>query len=130
MRCPACQSQTFSFAVPETLREYAPDESPAASICTTCLRVSPAEAGASDPDFDAVLSDFPDGEAGVALALALGRLDSFALNRAGVVNLCEHAERAGADVLLLLDRLASSGRIEPHFDIDRRRRNVAQALVD
>ncbi|WP_423751057.1 DUF6276 family protein [Salinirarus marinus] len=130
MSCPECDGPTVSFSVPSDLLEYAPEESAHAAICTVCLRTHPADAGETDPSFDAVLDDFPSGDAGVALALALGKLGSLALNRADVVSLCERAEREGADVLLTLDRLAVAGSVEPHFDIDRRRPQLAGTLED
>jgi hypothetical protein len=126
--CPACDGPTASFAVPSDLRAYAPEESAYATICTVCLRTDAAESGDDDPTFDGLLDDFPSGDGGVALALALGKLGSLALNRADIVALCERAEREGVDVLLTLDRLAVAGSVDPHFDIDRRRPQVAQSL--
>lgn len=128
--CPACDAPTVAFGVPAPLRDHAPEGAASAAVCTRCLRTHPAE-GERDPaaaSFDAVLDAFPDGEAGAALALALGHLDSLALSRASVVACCEHAERAGADVYLTLDRLATAGRVEPHFDVDRRRRQLRSFL--
>jgi hypothetical protein len=128
MDCPECGGSTVAFVVPAVLRAHAPGDGSVAAICTTCLRTYPTEEGAIDPEFAAIASSFPDGEAGVALALALGKLDSLALEREAIVELCEHAERAGADVLLTLDRLATEPSIDPHFDIDRRRTQLAQLL--
>jgi len=127
--CPDCGGPTVAFPVPADLREHAPEGAPAARICGQCLRTCPAEAAAdSDPAFDAVAERFPGGEAGAALALALGDLGSLALNRARIVALCEAAERRGADVLLTLDRLAVAGGVDAHFDAARRRRQLSEFL--
>jgi len=125
MDCVTCERPTVAFEVPPSLRDYAPEEASAVRLCTRCLRTTPADEGSPDPSFDAVLDGFPDGEAGVALALALGRLDSLALNREAVVDLCDRAERDGVDVYLTLDRLDAAGAVEPHFDLGRRREQLA-----
>lgn len=124
--CPDCGADSVAVAVPESLADYA--DGPAVALCSRCLRTRAVEDGAAEPTFDAVVGAFPDGEAGVAVALALGKLGSLALNRTEIVALCEHAERAGADVLLTLDRLAAAGSVEPHFDIDRRRSQLRDFL--
>lgn len=127
MDCPFCGAPAVSFVVPAVLEQYAPGAGSVAALCTDCLRTFAEEAGDVDPDFGPVGDFFPGGEAGVAIALALGKLDSLALERADIVALCEHAERAGGDVLLTLDRLAVSDAT-PHFDIERRREQLAQLL--
>lgn len=128
MDCPECGGVCVSFAVPEELCEYAPEGAAAAAICATCLRVYPIEEGDASADFTAVGEFFPPGDAGVALALALGLLDSLALNRRAIEALLARAEREGVDVLLSLDRLSAAGSVQPHFDLDRRRVQVEQAL--
>ena len=118
-----------AFAVPPALREHAPAD--AAAICTRCLRVVAAdEAGVAgdatdDPDLSAVDPAFPSGEAGVALALCCGKLESFALNRAAIEVLIAHAEEAGADAFAFFDRLAAP---EAAFDLDRRRAALHDAI--
>jgi hypothetical protein len=135
MSCPACDGEQRSFAVPPSLRPYAPDTAAWASLCTTCLRVVAADANdVADADADAPVEwePLPTGEAGVAVALLLGLLDSLALRRADVTALLEHAEAAGGDPFLTLDRLsemAASGPLEPHVDLDRRTAQLA-SLVD
>lgn len=126
MSCPVCGEPSVAFEVPGPLREYAPEGAERAGICTVCLRTFPT----ADPpaSLRAVSESFPAGEGGVALGLALGKLDSLALERAAIVALCERAERAGVDVLLTLDRLAAAGSVRPHFDADRRRHQLAQVL--
>ena len=127
MSCPHCDADVVGFAVPSALRDHAPAD--AAAICTRCLRVVPAdEAGlgddvSADPDLSAVDPAFPSGEAGIALALCCGKLDSFALNRESIEALIDHAERAGADVFAFLGRLDAA---DAAFDLDRRR----AALID
>lgn len=127
MACPHCASSVVAFAVPPALYEHAP--APETAICTACLRTVPAVDVAEEPtdstvaDFSPVDPAFPDGEAGVALALLCGALESFALNRASIETLIEHAERSGADVFAFLERLDAS---EAAFDLDRRR----AALLD
>ena len=137
MSCPHCDAPVVAFAVPTALREHAPDSTTA--ICTRCLRTFPAaDAGAAsgegadadgggrsadDPDFSAVDPAFPAGEAGVALALACGQLESLALNRASIEALVEHAERSGADAYAFFERLDAA---DAAFDLERRR----SALLD
>lgn len=131
MACPHCDAAVVAFAVPSEIREYAPAAETA--ICTHCLRTMPVkEIGTpanrdvmptEAADFSAVDPVFPNGEAGVALALVCGHLDSLALNRDTVEALLEHAERAGADVFAFLGRLDASDAV---FDLDRRR----AALLD
>jgi hypothetical protein len=128
MTCPECGGTTVEFAVPERLRDHAPEGGAHAAICATCLQVYPAADGSSPPDFAPLGDFFPGGDGGVALALATGLLGSLALNRREIVDLCEIAEVEGADVLLTLDRLAEADGIEPHFDLDRRRPQLAQLL--
>ena len=122
MACPACDAPVVAFEVPKSLRQYAPAD--ATAICTRCLRTASADAAGvtptADPDFGAVSDAFPSGRAGVAFALALGKLDSLALERAAIETLCADAERAGADVRLALDRLADDEQLDPHFDLPRR----------
>jgi hypothetical protein len=128
--CQTCDAPTVSFRVPDALADHTPDGEPAAAVCTACLRLGPADPTAAEPDpsFDRLLADFPAGEGGAALALAAGLLGSLALNRAAVVDCCEHAEAAGVDVLVTLDRLDRAGRIDPHYDLSRRRHQLADFL--
>jgi hypothetical protein len=126
--CPICEAPTVAFRVPDALSDHAPDGAPAAAVCTSCLRVHPADDGEADPTFDRLLSEFPPGEGGAALVLAAGMLGSLALNRAAVVDCCEFAEAEGVDVLLTLDRLNRAGRVEPHYDLSRRREQLADFL--
>jgi hypothetical protein len=136
MSCHHCGADLVAFAVPPALREHAPAAT--AAICTRCLRTVAAAGSAdaveavtddspspADPDFAAVDPAFPDGEAGVALALVCGQLESFALNRASIEALVEHAERSGADVFAFLERLDAA---DAAFDLDRRRAALLDVL--
>lgn len=129
MDCPECDDECVAFAVPDDLQKYAPEGSAAAAICSTCLRTYPVDEGEKEPEFTAVAEFFPAGVAGIALALAVGKLGSLALNRTAIETLLALAEEEGADALLVLDRLASAGSIQPHFDIDRRRVQIEQLLA-
>ena len=127
MACSYCASSVVAFAVPPGLREHAP--APETAICTVCFRTVPAvdvaeePTGSGDTDLSAVDPAFPGGEAGIALALLCGSLESFALNRSAIEALVEHAERSGADVFSFLERLDAA---DAAFDLDRRR----AALLD
>ncbi len=117
-----------AFTVPAALRKHAPATESA--ICSSCLRtVAASEAGVDDvpenADFSAIHESFPTGRGGVAFALALGKLDSLALERAAIEELCEAAERAGVDVRLALERLAEVDELDPPFDIGRRSQQLA-----
>lgn len=129
MDCPDCDHPLVTFRVPPALREYAPvdevsgSESTGAGICPRCYRtvgVDADEADRSPPkdvDFSTIDESFPHGEAGVALALVLGKLDSLALNRTAIADLLAVVEREGTDGYLALDRLDREGA---HVDLDRR----------
>ena len=129
MTCPECGSEQVTFRVPEDLREYLPEQSEFAAVCTRCLHLEPADAApADDPDFAAISDAFPAGETGAAMALAVGLLDSLALYRSEIEALLERVERGGTDPLLVLDRLDGEPRIEPSFDLGRRRTQAEQLL--
>ncbi|MEF8842583.1 MAG: DUF6276 family protein [Haloarculaceae archaeon] len=127
MKCPACNGTVSTFDVPEDLREHLPKPVPHAGLCTRCLRLHPAETG-GEPDF-AGLEAFPGSPAAsIPLAIAIGRLDSLALNRRSIETLFERAEAAGADPLLTLDRLATAGSVQPAIDLGRRRHQLEQLM--
>ena len=133
MTCPECGSEQVGFRVPADLREYLPEETEVAALCTYCLTLEPADGEtasetADSPDFDRISDAFPAGETGVAMALAVGLLDSLALCRDEIAALLERVERGGTDPLLVLDRLDADSTVEPHFDLDRRRTQAEQLL--
>jgi len=135
MSCPDCSGDVVAFAVPPAIREHAPADE--AAICVDCLAVHPvteldvpAEEFANttipaDADFSGLDAACPGGRAGVAFALALGKLDSLALNREAITELLEYAETAGADVFLALDRLDAP---EADVDLDRRSSQLRELL--
>ena len=121
----------MTFAVPQSLRPYAPDDSPHAALCTTCLRVTAVDSLGTADAAGVDWGPLPPGEAGVATALLLGCLDSLALRRADATALVDRAEAAGGDPLLALDRLsglAASGEIDPEVALDRRTAQLQSLL--
>ena len=129
MSCPACGAPVVGFSVPESLREHAPAAESA--ICSRCLWTGSADAAGVDAPaprdaaFSTVDESFPSGRGGVAFALALGKLNSLALNRPAIEALCDAAEREGTDVPLALERLAAAENLDPPFDIERRAQQLA-----
>jgi hypothetical protein len=128
--CEVCDRPLVRVAVPSDLREHAPEGAATVGTCPRCLRTYPtADDEGSEPDGEAKLpAAIPDGDGGVALLLALGLLDSLATNRAAIQSLVEHAEASGADVFLTLDRLAADESVDPHVDLERRRRQLVSLL--
>ncbi len=127
MECPTCEIGTVDFTVPAELREFAPESAGQIGICPRCLRMWRIEATDPTPDFSRIIDDFPDGDAGIAMALATGLLvDSLTLNREAILSLFEHVETAGVDPWLTLERLATTPTIEPETEIDRLRQQLDQ----
>jgi hypothetical protein len=126
MDCPDCGEETVAFAVPEDYRELAPGDDEALALCPTCLGLHPTADADPEPDFARVGDAFPTGAAAIPMALALGSLDSLALHRSAIETLLERVERAGADPLLVLDRLAADPGVDARVDLDGRRRQVSQ----
>ena len=62
------------------------------------------------------------------MALALGLLDSLALNRRGIEALLRRVEASGTDPLLVIDRLAAQGTVQAKADLSRRRHQLEQLL--
>lgn len=129
MDCPECGTETLAFPVPDDLGRYLPGEDPGAALCPRCLTVKPvADPPDVAPDFDAVGSSFPDGDAAVPTALLLALLPSLATYREELSELLVEIERAGTDPLLVLDRLADDPEIDATIDLRRRRRQLEQLL--
>ena len=132
-RCPACDRELVRIAVPAEVREYAPEAAAVVGSCPRCLRTV-ALAESADAVADGPLSGpappdaIPPGEGGAALLLAVGALDSVALNRSAIQALVEHAEAAGTDVFLALDRLAADESVDAHVDLARRRQQLQSML--
>ena len=130
MACASCGAETLEFPVDGGLQGLLPGEEPGAAICTRCLALEPvAEPPASVPDFQLVSTAMPaDPDAALPMAILLGLLENLALHRAAIAELLTRVERAGADPLLVLDRLAHDEALEPGVDLERRRRNLEQLL--
>jgi hypothetical protein len=119
------------FPVSEPLREYTPASAARAAICPRCLRLASAEPTATDSvdaTFERVDRSIPAGEGGIAVAVLLGLLPSLTLERDAVTAVRDHAERAGVDVTLTLERLRDADGVAPHFDLDRRIVQMEQLL--
>ncbi|MDR9381003.1 MAG: DUF6276 family protein [Natronomonas sp.] len=128
MECPNCHARTVVFDVPSEYREHVPEEAERAALCPECLTLVATDAP-PEPRFDRISSAFPENEAAaVPLAIGIGLLDSLALHRRSLEALVPAAEAAGADPLLLLDRLHVQGGVDPSFDISRRRHQLEQLL--
>lgn len=116
-----------AFAVPPSAREAAPG--PVAALCPSCLALVEADAADESPDFSRVVGSFPEGEAGAAMAVAVGLLaESVVLHRDAVVDLLEAVQDAGEDPWLVLERVAASPTVQPGTDIGRARRQMEQLL--
>jgi len=131
MACSLCDGDQLSFPVPSVAREHLPDDRPGAALYTRCLAVEPVDSPPAEyPAFSESIPGFPDGEAGAIVACVFALVDSLALYRSEVSALAREAERRGVDVLLLIDRLASTDGVEPYFDVSRRSRQLEQLLYD
>ncbi|WP_042663444.1 DUF6276 family protein [Haloferax sp. ATB1] len=119
MSCPDCDGELAVFAVPEPLASHAPEAALTVGLCAGCLRLHPTETVPTDGDSRPFADVLPEGDAGAAVALLVGMLDSLALNCAGIVDCVEFAEQSGIDVHLTLDRLQREAT-NPHFDVARR----------
>lgn len=129
MHCPDCGADAVAFAVPADLREYLPEGTEGAALCAECLRVHPADEPDGAPDFAAVSDAFPTSEdAAVPMALLVGLLSSLALYREEISALVARVEAAGADPLLVVDRLATDPTLSPAADLERRRHQLEQLL--
>ncbi|MFT4964823.1 MAG: hypothetical protein ACI9PP_002109 [Halobacteriales archaeon] len=128
MDCSNCRAPIVGLTVPEDLEEFAPADASAVGICTNCLSLQRIDEAAADPDpdLDAVSEAFPAGEAAVPMVLLVGLLDSIALYREEIQALVERVEGAGADPMLIIDRLSDDA--DPSFDLRRRRHQLEQLL--
>jgi len=130
MACQRCGAETVAFPIPSALREHLPDDRPGADLCTHCLAVAPVDDPPADyPDFRAVSEAFPtNDEAGAALCCLLALLESLVLYRAEIEAVATYAETHGADVLVFLERIAADDDLDPHFDVERRTRQLEQFI--
>jgi hypothetical protein len=138
-RCPACDRELVRIEVPDDVRAYAPESAAVVGSCPRCLRTVAVDDAADSvadgsltgtkPSADPEPPDaIPPGDGGTALLLAVGYLDSVALNRPAIQALVEYAEAAGTDVFLALDRLAADESVVAHVDLARRRRQLESML--
>jgi len=130
MDCPECGEKMLTYPVPMEYRDSLPEETTGAASCTHCLALSSVRAPPSEtPDFQRISDAFPtDQEGALPMALALGLLSSLALHRSDIETLMTAVERAGADPMLVVDRVASDPGIESHVDLDGRRRQLEQLI--
>ena len=129
MDCPNCGTDLYRFAVPVDLRGHLPEGSAHVGVCPRCLHLEPADEGTDDPEFDRISDALPDRrEPATAVVLAVGLLSSLAMNRDRIAALLDHAERAGVDPLLAMDRLAADPSLDPEIDLERRRMQLLQLL--
>lgn len=128
MECPACDAEMVPFAVPEAHRAHAPGD--AAALCPRCLTLTAAESDAPSPEdaaFDRIIDSFPEGDAGAAMALAVGLLvDSLVLNREAIVSLFGAVSDTGHDPWLVLERLHVAGTVQPDADLAKARHQLEQ----
>jgi hypothetical protein len=130
MTCPDCGAPTLSFSVPEQYRDALHGEQAGAEVCTRCFTLRPVADSPDDvPDFSTISDAVPSNdEAAVPFVLMVGLLPSLATNRAEVSELLASVERAGADPLLALDRLADDPTVDAAVDLRGRRRQLEQLL--
>lgn len=124
-----CDVDPLVFPVPSDCVEAAPTGAEALSICPRCLDINPADSTAveASPDFSTIVSGFPEGRAGAAMALAVGLLvDSVALHREAVATCFDVVADAGEDPWLVIERLAIAPTVQPDADLERIRRQLDQ----
>lgn len=127
MTCAACEGETVTFAVPQSVRDDISAD--VVSLCVRCLAMDKGGTPDEDPAFELVGESFPtESGAAVPMALLVGLLDSLALHRAEITILYEEVERAGVDPLLVLDRLARDPGVQTDIDLAGRRRQLEQLL--
>lgn len=99
-------------------------------LCTRCLHVDPLDDPPEDvPNFQTVSTAFPSSpERALTIVVILALLDSVALYRSELDAVATIAEKRGVDTLLVLDRLAGDPALDPGFDLQRRRHQLAQLL--
>lgn len=132
MHCPDCGVSIVAFDVPAEFADCVPGDTSMVGLCPDCLGLFPITAGTEVPDtpeFERISDSFPtEADRAVAMALLVGLLENLALYRSEISLLLERVERAGADPLLVLDRLATDPGIETDLDLRGRRRQLEQLL--
>jgi hypothetical protein len=125
MRCPACGAQLESIPVPEAAESLFTASTPGG--CPRCLTVLDEEVE-SDTGVASVLQ-IQDPVATAAVWSVIRDLPQLAMSHDRIDSGLALAEQAGVDVFLHLERLSADASVQAHFDIDRRRRQLA-AFVD
>jgi hypothetical protein len=127
MRCPVCNAAVVTFDVSEEYRGHLPAETDHAGLCSRCLRLHPADEGGGD--FEQLGEEFPqDPGAAVPMAIAIGLLDSLALNRRDIEELLDVVIEAGVDPILTVDRLQTQGSTDPAIDLNKRMEQLQQLI--
>lgn len=127
MRCPVCNAAVVTFDVPAEYRGHLPAETEHAGLCSRCLRLHPADEGGGD--FEALGEEFPqDPESAVPMAIAVGLLDSLALNRRDIEALIDVVIEQGVDPILVVDRLQTQGSTDPAIDLSKRMEQLQQLM--
>ncbi|ELZ94954.1 hypothetical protein C440_07757 [Haloferax mucosum ATCC BAA-1512] len=127
MSCPDCGGEEAVFSVPEPLEEYTPEAALTLALCSDCLRVHPSDSHPTEDASRPLAGVVPLGDGGAAIAVLVSLLDSLALNRTGIVDCVEFAERSGVDVQLTLGRLQREAT-DPHFDVAQRQAQLESFL--
>ncbi len=82
-----------------------------------------------DGDFEQLGEEFPqDPDVAVPMAIAIGLLDSLALNRQNIEELLDVVIEAGVDPILTVDRLQTQGSTDPAVDLNRRMEQLQQLI--
>jgi hypothetical protein len=127
MRCPVCNAAVVTFDVPEEYQGHLPAETDHAGLCSRCLRLHPAEEGGDD--FEQLGEEFPQAEeVAVPMAIAIGLLDSLALNRREIEELLDVVINHGVDPILVVDRLQTQGSTDPAVDLNKRMQQFQQLM--
>jgi hypothetical protein len=127
MRCPVCNAAVVTFDVPTEFRGHLPAETGHAGLCSRCLRLHPADEGTNE--FEGLGEEFPqDPAAAVPMAIAVGLLDSLALNRSDIEALLDVVIEHGVDPILVVDRLQAQGSTDPAVDLSRRMEQLQQLM--
>ena len=125
MRCPACGTPLESVPVPEAADALFTASTPGA--CPGCLTVIDEEVESETAGASAL--EIQDPVATAAVWSVIRDLPQLAMSHERIDRGLALAEQAGVDVFLHLERLSADPSVRPHFDIDRRRRQLA-AFVD
>jgi hypothetical protein len=125
IRCPRCEAQLERIDVPPAAASLF--SSSTAGGCPVCLTV--VDAGVGDDSAASSVLGSVDPAAAAAVWSVIRDLPQLAMSHDRLDRALALAEEQGVDVFLHLERLAADPAVDAHFDIDRRRRQLA-AFVD